>query len=336
MAANNTSTAQGSAPSSYSPSDPFWHTPGIMCNTCSQKRWLDCDFAQGGAPCNNCKHFCGGNTRHECKSTSKSWRDTLLHMAGEALASRKSTAVPDPKDRGEGVPMQHIPAQQLGPRPSNTPPALPQGIQQDAFEAFRVPRPNAQGVARRQRVSHTAYATHGYAPPPPPPPPPPSVLSVPMGWYWLWDHTSRRPYFVQNMTGRTQWERPTAVAQAPPPPPPLPMPSTPSVAFASPRLQAQPSPRNDRPNHAVAAPARDTRPPSPLAPGQKRGRSPDQDEDGGQTRLKRPRNDQGVAGQARDTQRIIPLFQGQKRERSSDEDEDEEAGNQKRLKREDD
>ncbi|KAF2165820.1 hypothetical protein M409DRAFT_55680 [Zasmidium cellare ATCC 36951] len=278
---NETSTMQGIAPSNPA-ADPFWHIPGIMCNSCSQKRWLDCDFAQNGAPCNNCKHFCGENANHRCNPTSKSWRDTILHMAGEALAARNTPVVPDPKDRNEGVPMQHIPAQHMGPRPSNTPPALPQGIQQDAFAAFGAPRPN---TPHRQGNSHTAYATHGYVPPPPPAPP--SSLYVPAGWYWVWDHTYQRPYYVQQMTGRTQWEKPQYAFQQPPPPPPPPS-TTASIAYASPRPQARPSTRNDQANHGVAAPARDMRQASRLAPGQKRERTPDEDEeDGDQKRSKR-------------------------------------------------
>ncbi|KAJ9611092.1 hypothetical protein H2200_004275 [Cladophialophora chaetospira] len=49
-------------------------------------------------------------------------------------------------------------------------------------------------------------------------PPPPSVPQLPPGWISQWDANSQRNYYVEQATGRTQWEPP--IWQGGPPPPP--------------------------------------------------------------------------------------------------------------------
>ena len=54
---------------------------------------------------------------------------------------------------------------------------------------------------------HEAYG-HGYAGPPPGPPG--SNMMLPPGWIQQWDANSQRYYYVEQATGCTQWEPPTA------------------------------------------------------------------------------------------------------------------------------
>lgn len=66
----------------------------------------------------------------------------------------------------------------------------------------------------------------GYNSPPPhqqpygaPPSGPPGEPHLPPGWIKQWDHNSQRYYYVEQATGRTQWDAPQGYNYSSPPPP---------------------------------------------------------------------------------------------------------------------
>lgn len=68
-----------------------------------------------------------------------------------------------------------------------------------------------------------AYDPHSqsqYGAPPPGGPPPTSAPPLPPGWIAQWDANSNRYYYLEQATGRTQWDIPHGGYGGPPPGPP--------------------------------------------------------------------------------------------------------------------
>ncbi|EAS32931.3 uncharacterized protein CIMG_03955 [Coccidioides immitis RS] len=64
---------------------------------------------------------------------------------------------------------------------------------------------------------------YGQQPPPPQgPAPPEGAPSLPPGWVSQWDQNYQRWYYIEQATGRSQWEPPAASPPPQGPPPPMP------------------------------------------------------------------------------------------------------------------
>jgi hypothetical protein len=69
---------------------------------------------------------------------------------------------------------------------------------------------------------HDSYGTHQHYDQPPQshygaPPPGPPGSNLPPGWIQQWDPNSQRYYYVEQATGRTEWEPPYNPSYGPPP-----------------------------------------------------------------------------------------------------------------------
>src|ERR1700753_3264443 len=76
------------------------------------------------------------------------------------------------------------------------------GADRLALHSGQHPKDNYKpGPPNTYSQTQPSYQPYGYAPPPP-------NAQLPPGWIMQWDPNSRRHFFVEQATGRTQWEPP--------------------------------------------------------------------------------------------------------------------------------
>lgn len=116
------------------------------------------------------------------------------------------------RDGGYGVPPYvndpaHAQHQQYGAPPS-------QYGQASYGQQYNSPPPQQQPYGQPQSGQYDRAA-----PPPPSSGAPPGQPQLPPGWISQWDQNSQRYYYVEQATGRTQWDAPQHYNYSSPPPP---------------------------------------------------------------------------------------------------------------------
>lgn len=108
------------------------------------------------------------------------------------------------------------PAQSTDPNLHQPPNPYPQ---QPQYGQPQYPYGQPQDPYGQPQQQQQPYGQYGVPPPQPGYGQPPSGPQLPPGWISQWDLNSQRHYYLEQATGRTQWEPPTSAWGAPIPPP---------------------------------------------------------------------------------------------------------------------